>query len=55
MLESLVIETTKRIDKHLMHVIYELYKFKEHCLAIKHYFLLRQGDFVQYLMHVVGP
>ncbi|KAK6149238.1 hypothetical protein DH2020_016763 [Rehmannia glutinosa] len=31
------------------------YKFKEHCLAIKRYLLLGQGDFVQYLMDIVGP
>lgn len=54
-LESLVAEAAKRIDKHLMDVIYNRYKFKEHCLAIKRYLLLGQGDFVQYLMDIVGP
>jgi gamma-tubulin complex component 3 len=54
-LESLVDEASKRIDKHLLDVIYERYKFKEHCLAIKRYLLLGQGDFVQYLMDIVGP
>ncbi|XP_044509407.1 gamma-tubulin complex component 3-like [Mangifera indica] len=54
-LESLVIEAAKRIDKHLLDVIYKRYKFKEHCLAIKRYILLGQGDFVQYLMDIVGP
>ncbi|KAL5995422.1 Gamma-tubulin complex component 3 [Asimina triloba] len=54
-LETLVIEAAKRIDKHLMEVIYKCYKFKEHCLAIKRYLLLGQGDFVQYLMDIVGP
>lgn len=54
-LESLVTEAAKRIDKHLMDVIYKQYKFKEHCLAIKRYLLLGQGDFVQYLMDIVGP
>lgn len=54
-LESLVIEAAKRIDKHLLDVIYNRYKFKEHCLAIKRYLLLGQGDFVQYLMDIVGP
>ncbi|XP_042490826.1 gamma-tubulin complex component 3-like [Macadamia integrifolia] len=54
-LESLVIEAAKRIDKHLMDVMYNRYKFKEHCLAIKRYLLLGQGDFVQYLMDTVGP
>lgn len=54
-LESLVDEAAKRIDKHLLDVIYNRYKFKEHCLAIKQYLLLGQGDFVQYLMDIVGP
>ncbi|GAB2266886.1 Gamma-tubulin complex component 3 [Dionaea muscipula] len=54
-LELLVVEAAKRIDKHLMQVIYDRYKFKEHCLAIKRYLLLGQGDFVQYLMDKVGP
>ncbi|KAL1312294.1 hypothetical protein HN51_038924 [Arachis hypogaea] len=54
-LASLVDEAAKRIDKHLLDVIYRRYKFKEHCLAIKRYLLLGQGDFVQYLMDIVGP
>ncbi|KAJ9543793.1 hypothetical protein OSB04_023500 [Centaurea solstitialis] len=54
-LESLVTEAAKRIDKHLMDVVYNRYRFKEHCLAIKRYLLLGQGDFVQYLMDIVGP
>lgn len=54
-LESLVTEAAKRIDKHLLEVMHKRYKFKEHCLAIKRYLLLGQGDFVQYLMDIVGP
>ncbi|XP_010668610.2 gamma-tubulin complex component 3 [Beta vulgaris subsp. vulgaris] len=54
-LELLVDEAAKRIDKHLLDVIYNCYKFKEHCTAIKRYLLLGQGDFVQYLMDIVGP
>ncbi|XP_028787749.1 gamma-tubulin complex component 3-like [Neltuma alba] len=54
-LESLVDEAAKRIDEHLLNVMYKRYKFKEHCLAIKRYLLLGQGDFVQYLMDIVGP
>ncbi|XP_077240997.1 spindle pole body component 98 [Tasmannia lanceolata] len=54
-LEALVVEAAKRIDKHLMDVMNKRYKFKEHCLAIKRYLLLGQGDFVQYLMDIVGP
>ncbi|KAF5737356.1 putative gamma-tubulin complex component [Tripterygium wilfordii] len=54
-LESLVAEAAKRIDRHLLDVMYNRYKFKEHCLAIKRYLLLGQGDFVLYLMDIVGP
>lgn len=54
-LESLIDGAAKRIDKHLLDVMYKRYKFKEHCLAIKRYLLLGQGDFVQYLMDIVGP
>ncbi|CAA3021025.1 gamma-tubulin complex component 3 [Olea europaea subsp. europaea] len=54
-LESLITEAAKRIDKHLLDVLYNQYKFREHCLAIKRYLLLGQGDFVQYLMDIVGP
>ncbi|PUZ70920.1 hypothetical protein GQ55_2G274200 [Panicum hallii var. hallii] len=54
-LEALVVEAAKRIDRHLMDVIHKRYRFKDHCLAIKRYLLLGQGDFVQYLMDVVGP
>ncbi|KAK9671631.1 hypothetical protein RND81_12G043800 [Saponaria officinalis] len=54
-LELLVAEAAKRIDKRLLDVIYNRYKFKEHCQAIKRYLLLGQGDFVQYLMDIVGP
>ncbi|XP_016541058.2 gamma-tubulin complex component 3 [Capsicum annuum] len=54
-LESLVTEAAKRIDKHLLELMHKRYKFKEHCLAIKRYLLLGQGDFVQYLMDIVGP
>ncbi|KAK4792696.1 hypothetical protein SAY86_023131 [Trapa natans] len=54
-LESLINEAAKRIDRHLLDVMYNRYKFKEHCLAIKRYLLLGQGDFVQYLMDIIWP
>ena len=38
-----------------MDIIFNQYKFKEHCLAIKRYILLGQGDFVQYLMEIIEP
>ncbi|CAA6664252.1 unnamed protein product [Spirodela intermedia] len=54
-LEALVVEAARRIDHHLMDVIHRRYRFRDHCLAIKRYLLLGQGDFVQYLMDMVGP
>lgn len=53
-LESLVVEAARRIDQHLLQIIFNRYKFREHCLAIKRYLLLGQGDFIQYLMDLVG-
>ncbi|KAL0903454.1 hypothetical protein M5K25_027837 [Dendrobium thyrsiflorum] len=54
-LEALAIEAAKRIFRHLMDVIHKRYRFKDHCLAIKRYLLLGQGNLVQYLMDIVGP
>ena len=54
-LEVMVMEAARRIDRHLIKIMYERYKFREHCLAIKRYLLLGQGDFIQYLMDLVGP
>lgn len=38
-----------------MATIFGRYRFREHCLAIKQYLLLGQGDFIQYLMDLIGP
>ncbi|BBM99355.1 gamma-tubulin complex component 3 [Marchantia polymorpha subsp. ruderalis] len=54
-LESLVVEAAGRIDRHLIQIVYNRYKFRDQCLAIKRYLLLGQGDFIQYLMDLVGP
>lgn len=53
-LEILVVEAAKRIDRHLIEIMYGQFKFRDHCLAIKRYLLLGQGDFIQYLMDIVG-
>ncbi|KAL3701451.1 hypothetical protein R1sor_019473 [Riccia sorocarpa] len=53
-LESLVAEAAGRIDRHLIQIVYNRYKFRDQCLAIKRYLLLGQGDFIQYLMDLVG-
>lgn len=54
-LEVMVMEAARRIDRHLIKIMYEQYRFRDHCLAIKRYLLLGQGDFIQYLMDLVGP
>ena len=37
-----------------MQVLHDKYRFLDHCLAIKRYLLLGQGDFMQALMDGVG-
>lgn len=54
-LEVMVVEAARKIDGHLLKIMYERYRFRDHCLAIKRYLLLGQGDFIQYLMDLVGP
>ncbi|MCO5558655.1 hypothetical protein L7F22_012241 [Adiantum nelumboides] len=53
-LEVMVVEAARKIDGHLLKIMYERYRFRDHCLAIKRYLLLGQGDFIQYLMDLVG-
>ena len=54
-LDALVSEAKRRIDRSLRGVLFERYKFAEHCDAVKRYLLLGQGDFHHYLMDLVGP
>jgi gamma-tubulin complex component 3 len=53
-LEALVEQAAEAVNKHLMKILFDKYKFFEHCLAIKRYLLLGQGDFIQALMDAVG-
>ena len=53
-MEILVVEVVKRIHRHLIEIMYGKFKFKVHCLAIKSYLLIDQGDFIQYLMDIMG-
>jgi hypothetical protein len=52
-LESLVAKAGEKIHKRLIEVLFEEYKFYEHCWAIKRYLLLGQGDFIEYLMDLL--
>ena len=54
-LEILVVEVAKRIRRYLIEIMYCQFKFTVHFIAIKRYLLLGQGDFIQYLMDIVGP
>ena len=54
-LDALVGEAKRRIDRCLRRVLFERYKFGEHCFAVKRYLLLGQGDFHHYLMDLIGP
>lgn len=54
-LGKLVESADARISARLLATIFGRYRFREHCLAIKQYLLLGQGDFIQYLMDLIGP
>ncbi len=53
-LENLIARVGANVNKHLLEIMFEKYKFYDHCLAIKRYLLLGQGDFIQYLMDLLG-
>jgi len=54
-LERMVKMVAEKVNKHVMHLLFDKYRFKDHCMAIKRYLLLGQGDFIQYLMDTLGP
>jgi len=54
-LEAVVREASTRIDRRLMQILFDKFHFRQQCLAVKRYLLLGQGDFIQYLMDLVGP
>ena len=54
-LDAAVQLVAEETDKLLMEVMFEHFHFNRHCLALKQYLLLGQGDFVQCLMDQVGP
>ena len=53
-MEILVVEATKRIQWHLIEIMDGQFKFTIHFLLINSYLLIDQGDFIQYLMDIVG-
>ncbi|KAK3261776.1 hypothetical protein CYMTET_29336 [Cymbomonas tetramitiformis] len=54
-LESAVSEAARRIDERLMEILFKRFRFADHCVAIKRYLLLGQGDFIQSLLDLAGP
>jgi gamma-tubulin complex component 3 len=53
-LTSVVAKAHKEISRHLLDIIFSRHKFVEHLGGIKRYLLTGQGDFIQYLMEIVG-
>jgi len=53
-LGSVVSKAHKEISRHLLDIIFSRHKFVEHLGGIKRYLLTGQGDFIQYLMEIVG-
>lgn len=49
-LERAVSKVETVVNRRVMQVFMDKHKFLQHCLAIKRYLLLGQGDFVTYLM-----
>lgn len=49
-LENVLQEAAIEVNKRLLHVILGDYKLLDHCLALKKFLLLGQGDFVQQLL-----
>lgn len=41
------------INTELSDIVYRANNFRQHCLAIKNYLLLGQGDFIQHLMDLL--
>jgi gamma-tubulin complex component 3 len=54
-LEALVESASRVTNKRLVHVLQDQYHIREHFLAMKHYLLLGQGDFIQHLMDLIAP
>lgn len=53
-LEAMVLFAKERVNARVQHSLFSSYRLGEHCNAIKRYLLLGQGDFIQYLMDLVG-
>jgi gamma-tubulin complex component 3 len=46
---------SKNTNQYLIDTLMGKYQLLDHCRALKRYLLLGQGDFIQYLMDLLGP
>jgi gamma-tubulin complex component 3 len=53
-LEDVIQQVGNSVNQRLIHILFEKYKLHDHCLAVKRYLLLGQGDFIQCLMDLIG-
>ncbi|TDH65446.1 hypothetical protein CCR75_004048 [Bremia lactucae] len=54
-LEAVIENVSNSTNKYLIRSLTEKFQLLDHCLALKRYLLLGQGDFIQYLMDLLGP
>ncbi|KAF4323419.1 hypothetical protein BBO99_00003135 [Phytophthora kernoviae] len=54
-LEKMIENVSNSTNEYLIRTLMEKYRLLDHCQALKRYLLLGQGDFIQYLMDLLGP
>ncbi|KAJ8578643.1 hypothetical protein ON010_g561 [Phytophthora cinnamomi] len=54
-LETMIENVSNSTNEYLIRTLMEKYRLLDHCQALKRYLLLGQGDFIQYLMDLLGP
>ncbi|KAK1931915.1 Gamma-tubulin complex component 3 [Phytophthora citrophthora] len=54
-LETVIENVSNSTNEYLIRTLTEKYRLLDHCQALKRYLLLGQGDFIQYLMDLLGP
>ncbi|RLN86702.1 hypothetical protein BBJ28_00010445 [Nothophytophthora sp. Chile5] len=54
-LEAMIEKVSNSTNEYLIRTLMERYQLLDHCQALKRYLLLGQGDFIQYLMDLLGP
>uniref|UniRef100_A0AAV1UE44 Spindle pole body component n=1 Tax=Peronospora matthiolae TaxID=2874970 RepID=A0AAV1UE44_9STRA len=53
--ETMIENVSNSTSEFLIRTLMEDYQLLDHCQALKRYLLLGQGDFIQYLMDLLGP